>query len=116
MSINFYVWEEHWQTGRRHKAAVESWPGPFADPYDKETEFARDYAARWSSDEFFPDHPIRDQKSGAISLPVSLDETPEAYINEPPAPAEEPRPRLPMSGKLNIVDTPNKCPGREGRL
>src|SRR6266545_2186975 len=104
MSINFYVWDEHWQTGRRHKVSVESWPGPFADPYDKETEFARDYAARWSENEFFPDHPCRD-KDGKIVLPESLDQSPEAYV-EANAPLSPPRPepmQLPYAGKMNIV-------------
>jgi hypothetical protein len=111
MSFKFFVWGIHFPTGRRIKEACESWPSPVCGPADAATAFARDYVAKWSADDFFPDHPVRDAE-GRIILPDSIDQAPEDYLaaHEPPAPAPEPRPRLPMSGPMNIVTGPGAAP------
>jgi hypothetical protein len=79
MSINFYVWEEHWQTGRRHRVSLESWPGPYQEAADEVTAFAVEYVLRWKDDPDFPDHPCRD-KDGNIVLPKTLDVHPFDYV------------------------------------
>ena len=107
MSVKFFVWAIHSQTGRRIKEACETWPTPFCEPIDAAAEFARDYAARWSEDPDFPNYPCRD-KNGQIVLPAGLDVPPADYIaaNTEPAPAPEPAVRYPFSGPANIVRGP----------
>jgi hypothetical protein len=107
MSINFYVWEDHWQTGRRHKVSVASWPGPSQDAADEVTKFAIEYYARWHADPHMPDHPVRD-KDGKIILPASLDTSPLEYLeaSEPAAQPREPAPVLPYAGPMVINASP----------
>jgi hypothetical protein len=107
MSINFYVWEEHWQTGRRHRVSLESWPGPYQEAADEVTAFAVEYVLRWKDDPDFPDHPCRD-KDGNIVLPKTLDVHPFDYVesNMTAAPPAAEPPLLPFSGPMTIVASP----------
>lgn len=112
MSVTkFMVWETHWQTDRRHKVSLQSWPSPFEEAADDATEFARVYTERWRDDPDFPDHPCRD-KDGHIVLPASLDTPPVEYLeaNAPPGPPPEPAVRYPFSGPANILRTASTDP------
>lgn len=112
MTTNFSFWTcNPFHPTVRYKEMYESWPITTQEPCDEASGFARDYAMRWRDDPDFPVHPFRD-KAGNIILPISLEMTPADYVDahEAPAPAPEPRPVLPMAGKLNIVNATGAAP------
>lgn len=113
MIVNFSFWTSNpFHQTVRFKEVYESWPITTQEPCDETSGFARDWAMRWRDDPDFPVHPFRD-RAGNLLLPDSLDMTPADYVDahEPPAPAPDPRPMVPMAGKLNIVRGPNTPTG-----